>query len=232
MASRLRPRPRDYRYGVFKRTPLANRARPRQEDLVRTLEEGIAGTAMPSWGARLSPAEVAGLADYVRLLAIRGETERMAIFDYDGGDGLDQEAFRESYELSVDRWRAGDEQLIVPGVAPEATPERIARGRALFQDPGGANCVRCHGSLGHGDGDAALVLDPVTGESVPFRDEWGDPIRPRDLVCAPIRFGDRPENLYRRIWAGINGTPMPAHDGLLSEDETWDLVLYVLSLRG
>jgi mono/diheme cytochrome c family protein len=231
MASRLRTRPRDYRRGAFKKTPLSDRARPRHEDLVRTLEEGIADTAMPSWGPRLSSAEIAGLADYVRLLAIRGETERMAIFDFDAERGLDPAAFREAYALAVERWRTGGEHVIPTGAAPPSTPERIARGRALFHEPGGANCVRCHGSEGHGDGEASRVLDPLTGESVPFRDEWGNPIRPRDLVCAPYRFGSDPEDLYRRVFAGINGTPMPAHSGLLQEEDIWDLVLYVRSLQ-
>lgn len=242
MAARLDTRPRDYRHGVFKKTPLADRARPRHADLVRTLVEGIAGTAMPAWGTVFTPEEFAGLAEFVRLLAIRGETERLAIVDYDAYDGFDREAFLEGYRLVVSRWRASEGFLIDPGPPPTATPERIAHGRALFHDPRGAACVRCHGKEGHGDGDAALVPDPLTGELVPFQDEWGNPIRPRDLVCSPLRFGDRPEDLFRRIHAGINGTPMPAHGGLLvtepdgsrhtlDADDIWDLVLYVQSLR-
>ncbi len=242
MAARLQTRPRDYRHGVFKRTPLARGARPRHADLVRTLMEGIAGTAMPAWEAVFTPAEFTGLADFVRLLAIRGETERMTIVDYDAYDGFDRAAFLANYELVVARWRTGGDQLIDPGPPPQATPERIAHGRFLFQDPQGAACIRCHGREGHGDGDSALVPDPLTGEPVPFRDEWGEAIRPRDLVCTPLRFGDRPQDLFRRIHAGINGTPMPSHGGLLvtqqdgerhnlGPDDIWDLVFYVQSLR-
>ncbi|MDP6410535.1 MAG: c-type cytochrome [Planctomycetota bacterium] len=242
MAARLDTRPRDYRHGVFKKTPLAHGSRPRHEDLVRMLADGISGTAMPSWGPHLTVAEIAGLADFVRLLAIRGETERMAIIDYDAFDGFDQDAFRGYYELVVTRWLGGGEQLILPGHRPEATPERIAHGESLFLDPRGAGCVRCHGREGHGDGEASLVPDPLTGEPVPFLDEWGNPIRPRDLVCSPLRFGERPEDLFRRIHEGINGTPMPAHGGLLvtepdgtrhslNDEDIWDLVFYVQSLR-
>src|SRR5262249_42678598 len=69
----LTPRPRDYRPGKFKFTALKGKARPRQEDLFRTLAEGIYTTAMPSF-RRFSDAQLHGLADYVRLLAVRGET--------------------------------------------------------------------------------------------------------------------------------------------------------------
>jgi len=232
MAARLRTRPRDYRSGVFKKTPLAGRARPRHEDLVRILEQGIEDTAMPAWGPHLSAAELTGLASYVRLLAIRGETERLTAFDHDAGEGFELEDLRENYELVVDRWRSAAEHLIVPRRDPPvATPERVAHGRDLFHGERGTSCTRCHGDAGHGDGPSSKVLDPDTGEPVPFRDEWGHPIRPRDLVCAPLRFGDQPLDIYRRIFAGINGTPMPAHAGVLSEDDIWDLVLYVGSLR-
>jgi mono/diheme cytochrome c family protein len=242
MAQSLHTKPRDYRRGVFKKTPLTGRARPRHEDLLRTLNEGIATTAMPSWEGIFSRAELAGLVDIVRLLAIRGETERMAVFDYDTDEGLDPDDFRASYELAVQRWRTGGDQLITPGPPPASTPERIAHGKALFHGSRGAACVRCHGSEGHGDGVFARQTDPVTGELVPFRDEWGNAIQPRDLVCDSLRFGDRLEDIYRRIHSGINGTPMPAHDGLLvveadgtehtlGSDDIWDLVLYVSSLK-
>jgi mono/diheme cytochrome c family protein len=232
MAARFLTRPRDYRLGVFKKTPLGDRARPRHEDLVHILEEGIEGTAMPAWGPFLTEGEIAGLADYVRLLAIRGETERLAVFDYDADDGFDAEHFGESYELAVDRWRRGRESLILPSAdAPDPTPERVARGRDLFHGERGVSCARCHGAAGHGDGPSAEIVDAATGERGPFLDDWGDPIRPRDLVCAPLRFGDTPVDIYRRIHAGINGTPMPSHASLLNEDDIWDLVLYVNSLR-
>ena len=45
----LDPRPRDYRKGVFKFTPLRNKAVPRRQDLYSILDEGVTGTAMPSF---------------------------------------------------------------------------------------------------------------------------------------------------------------------------------------
>lgn len=241
MARRLRTRPRDYRHGTFKRKPLERSERPRLVDLVETLMTGIPGTAMPAWQARLSRAEIEGLAEYVRLLAIRGETERMALLDLEAGEPFDEGIVREAYALAVERWRNAGSP-IDPGPPPGATPARVAHGAELFRSPMGAGCVRCHGPEGHGNGTAALAPDPRTGEPVPLRDEWGNPIRPRDLVCATIRFGDTPQDLYRRIHAGIAGTPMPAHAGAwvsepdgerhpLGPDDIWDLVLFVRSLR-
>jgi cytochrome c553 len=243
MAARLRTRPRDYRTGRFKRTPLADRARPRHADLVATIQQGIPGTAMPAFGPRLALADIAGLADHVRMLSIRGETELLAVFDFDADAGFDAEELRATYALVVERWRESGEHLIVPSLGmPEATPERIAHGRELFHDAQAAGCVRCHGESGHGDGPAAEPTDPFTGERRPLLDDWGHPIRPRDLVCSPFRFGDRPIDLFRRMHSGIQGTPMPAHHGalvtepggarhLLSDEDLWDLVLYVISLR-
>lgn len=230
----LNPRPRDYRPGIFKFTGLNNKARPRHRDLVRTLKEGIYTTAMPSF-RRFSDARLHGLADYVTLLAIRGETEILMITDYDPDEGIHFENLKENYELVMDRWRSsGDELIVYDGEVPEPTPERVARGRALFLSETGANCVKCHGSGGRGDG-------PSVSEPENSRDDWGNEIKPRDLTRGVYRFGRRPIDLYRRIYAGINGTPMPAHYGMqiteadgtqrpLNEDDIWDLVCFVRSL--
>jgi hypothetical protein len=53
-----------------------------------------------------------------------------------------------------------------------------------------------------------------------------------------FRGGSRPIDVYRRVYAGINGTPMPGigetkgTDGqrLLSDDDLWALVHFVRSL--
>jgi mono/diheme cytochrome c family protein len=70
------------------------------------------------------------------------------------------------------------------------------------------------------------------------KDDWGNEIAPRDLNRGVFRFGRRPIDLYRRIHAGINGTPMPSHaamkdangERILSDEDLWDLVHYIRSL--
>jgi hypothetical protein len=71
-----------------------------------------------------------------------------------------------------------------------------------------------------------------------YLDDWGNSIVPRNLADGVFRFGKRPIDIYRRIYSGINGTPMPAigeskdADGnpLLSDDDMWALVHFVRSL--
>ena len=46
-AAVLDPYPRDFRNGLFKYTSTAGGAKPLREDLLRTLQQGIPGTAMP-----------------------------------------------------------------------------------------------------------------------------------------------------------------------------------------
>ena len=79
----LNPYPRDYRPGIFKFKSTAQAAKPTREDLMRVLDHGIPGTAMPSF-LLLSPSEKEDLIEYVIYLAMRGEIESSlasAVFD-------------------------------------------------------------------------------------------------------------------------------------------------------
>jgi mono/diheme cytochrome c family protein len=236
----LDPLPRDYRAGKFKFTSVG-KARPRRADLLRILQEGVYTTAMPSF-ARFSLAQLNGLVDYVRLLAMRGEVEGLLILDFDPAVGIEIGQVQAAYELVWERWQTGGEKYVrYEGEIPAATPERIAHGRFLFLGDKAANCIKCHGASGRGDGASAKERDAVTGEMVWAKDEWGNPIQPRDLTRGVFRLGRRPIDIYRRIYSGITGTPMPEHFGMMIEDQdgskhplnesdVWDLVHYVRSL--
>jgi cytochrome c oxidase cbb3-type subunit 2 len=100
---------------------------------------------------------------------------------------------------------------------PVENKELIARGKTLYQDAG---CASCHGADGTGDGSSAEGL----------KDSWGFPIRPADLTVKPFKSGSKPEDLYRTLSAGLDGTPMPSYAAVLSADERWALVSYVLSI--
>ncbi|MCY2960352.1 MAG: cytochrome c [Planctomycetota bacterium] len=234
----LEPRPRDFRHGVFKYTALAQPARPRREDLLRTLADGLNGTSMPSF-SRLSLAERHGLADLVRLLSIRGEVERrLAATFADEGELEDGAVATETADV-FEKWTTAREKVVVAATeAPVSTPELVALGSALFHDATKGNCSSCHGESGAGDGAAAWKLG-LSGRKEPaYLDAWGRPILPRDLRLGIYRGGSRPIDLYRRIWSGIPGTPMPAlgsakkPDGTqaVSDTEVWALVHYVRSL--
>jgi mono/diheme cytochrome c family protein len=78
----------------------------------------------------------------------------------------------------------------------------------------------------------ALLSSALETDALPPRNAI-----PRNLRQGIYRGGRRPVDLFYRIYAGINGAPMPAvgpaapgAKGTLSPDEIWNLVDYVLSL--
>jgi cytochrome c oxidase cbb3-type subunit 2 len=80
-----------------------------------------------------------------------------------------------------------------------------------------AGCNQCHGGEGKGNTDQ-------------LRDESGNPIVPTDLTLKPFKSGPGPEDLYRTISTGLNGTPMPSYADALAPKERWGLVFYILSI--
>ena len=214
----LDPRPRNFRKGMFKFTSTPTGERPLRNDLLQTITRGLAGSSMPNF--RLLPLERRlDVVEYVRYLSIRGEFEQLATdFSWDEEELADLD---EVTELLVDRWREENLSPAYPQISQ--TPydaDSVARGREIFLSPGAANCAACHGEGGKGDGPSAKA----------FRDDWGYPIAPRDLTTGVYRAGGAPEDLYRSIDTGINGTPMGCFGGALEPEQIWDLVHFVQSL--
>ncbi len=180
------PRPRDFTKRLFKLRSTPSGRPPTTADVLRTIERGIPGTAMPAF-AFLPEAERRQIAAYVLELAdLLDEPEPQPIAD--------------------------------PGPAPPSTPESVARGKQLYADAG---CASCHGDLGRGDGASAKDL----------KDASGRPIQPRDFTVGVYRGGGDPRDLYYRIAAGMDGTPMPAYGDVLAPAELWAVVDYVRSLK-
>jgi mono/diheme cytochrome c family protein len=100
---------------------------------------------------------------------------------------------------------------------PSPNAELIALGSRMYMDAG---CAECHGSRGKGDGASAKDL----------KDDWGAPISPTDLTFKPFKSGPNPEDLYRSISTGLNGTPMPSYADVLTAKERWSLALYIVSI--
>lgn len=100
---------------------------------------------------------------------------------------------------------------------PPLTSELVAAGRAKFDEAG---CAECHGPTGRGDGPSARDL----------KDFWDHRISPSDLTLRPFKSGQRPEDLYRTIATGLDGTPMPSYASALSPEEQWALVGYIFSI--
>lgn len=215
----LNPRPRNFRFGVFKFTSTATGNAPLPSDLFQTLTRGLSGSSMPDF--RLLSSETRhDLVEYVRVLAIRGSYEKLLL-----DVAFDDEELPDADDLAdtiVRRWSPETLRAVYPPIPePDRTPESIARGRELFLSTTGANCAACHGEKGKGDGASAAE----------FRDDWGYPIRPRDLTTGVYRAGADAAALYRSIATGVSGTPMPAYAGSISPEDTWALVHFVQSLK-
>ena len=96
---------------------------------------------------------------------------------------------------------------------PEFTPEAEAQARELY----GKGCAPCHGDTGKGDGAQEQV------------DSKGLPTRPRDLTLGVYKGDPSPEQVYRRLVAGLPGSPMP-QSGYLHGDDAWNLVHLIRSM--
>lgn len=255
-AAFLNPYPRDYRQGKFKFKSTQFAAKPTDADLLRTLTEGIPGTAMPSF--KLLPVdEREALVEYVKYLSMRGEVElAMARYLF-----VDEETLELNRSTLVDfltevaeSWAAAPEQVVHPEMQPahvlatdpvekaRLLAESVERGRRLFAGEKAA-CVKCHGPTGLGDSEDKLYDDwNKDKDPEKFGEEavsWVLPrqqLRPRNLRLGIYRGGRRPLDLFRRISTGIYGGPMPGtgpgpgREATLSEEEIWSLVDYVRSL--
>lgn len=104
--------------------------------------------------------------------------------------------------------------------APKATKESVELGKKLYIDNG---CVKCHGTLGRGDGPSAPTLV----------DDLGHPIRPADLAQSwTLRGGSTREDIFRTMSTGFNGTPMPSFLDALKPEERWAITDFIVSLSG
>ena len=143
--------------------------------------------------------------------------------------------FADEASIPADKWEAADMANAVLTPDTPRTPmseESIARGREIYL-AGRSKCASCHGEAGLGNGPSTMDYLNLAGGPAPERglyDSWGNPVQPRNLTRGQFRGGRRPIDIYRRIAAGIKGTPMSAFGTVLSEAEIWDLVNYVLAI--
>jgi mono/diheme cytochrome c family protein len=216
----LKPYPRDYREGWFKFKSTPSKMPPTHEDLVRTLQEGVPGTAMPSFKL-LSQSEIEALVEYVEYLSMRGQTELELINQYKLADAFDpdKEDFPTTREFLVNTvlmgpngpatlWKNATAQVTSVPAPPSdfRTAASIEAGRQVFYNKGG--CVKCHGPTALGDGQ--MVWD-MWNESIHKLDQKladsAEPAKLADLKIAlsadalPARESD-PRNLRQGIYRG------------------------------
>lgn len=108
----------------------------------------------------------------------------------------------------------------IPSAAPATVPAEYAgqtvppgtdaaAGAVVFR----ANCESCHGPQGHGDGPVGAALDPA----------------PKNLAELQVTAGD--DYLFWRIAAGKAGTSMVPWKGVLTDEQIWQVIAFVRTLR-
>ena len=75
------------------------------------------------------------------------------------------------------------------------------------------NCEVCHGTQGHGDGPAGQALDP----------------KPRNLAELQTTASDG--FLFWRIQEGKPGTAMVAWKGILTDEQIWQVIAFIRTLK-
>ncbi len=100
---------------------------------------------------------------------------------------------------------------------PPLTAEVMDQGKKFFND---AECFKCHGEQGRGDGPSAVGM----------KDDWGEPLRPFDFTTGKPKSGTSLKDYYKVVMTGLQGTPMPDFGDAFEPEQAWSVVYYVRSL--
>lgn len=239
----VNPHPRDFRQGKFKfisSSPTGNKNKPRREDLLRSLRQGIEGTSMPSFNL-LGEKAMEEVTSYVLHLSLRGEIEFEAIRGLLKNKNKVSELFeiipdaepeKETLDEFVKHYLAdllrayqkADQKALEPAPYPKYSDEEFAesirRGYHLFSSAASDafGCVSCHQDFGR--------------QPLYQYDEWGTLVRPSNLTMSVYRGGRRPIDLYWRIKRGIPPSKMPAVTAPADEEgkKIWDMVNFIEAL--
>ena len=104
-AQALQPKPQDFTQGVYKFRTTPIDAMPTDDDLLRSISEGIPGTAMPAWKRLLSISQRQAVAQYLKTFA---------------ADKFTAQAKTSTTSLQLP-------------TAPVLTSDRIVRGQAIYE---------------------------------------------------------------------------------------------------
>ncbi len=236
----LSPKPRDFRAGMFKFRSTVKMVgdkpdtavvlvAPSRADLLKTLKNGVPTASMPAFNL-LDDKQLDQLTSYVIHLSLRGQTERFFARRVQTTNELPSEGdVEEQVEKTVKRWVEEMAWPLVPNRPSKPWDQLHAEGRASNWSAGrqiyigdGA-CVQCHGK----DGQASEIELP---DNKTRKNEWGDPVDPRNLTYGYYRGGSRPIDIFYRIKLGITGSGMPAASDKLTDEQLWLLVDYVMSM--
>jgi mono/diheme cytochrome c family protein len=105
---------------------------------------------------------------------------------------------------------------------PEAPGKsrNAGRGRDVYAK---MQCAKCHGEDGRGVGPSSNTMVDVKERHVNARD-FTQP--------GSYRTGWTEREIIRTLETGMNGVPMPSYTGVMTKQEEYDLVAYLMSIAG
>lgn len=219
----LSPLPRNFVNGNFKFSSTRSGQLPTDEDLKRTIRNGLRGSAMPSF-ALLPERTVDALVAYIKTFSPKWKEREPAA----------------QIPIVADPFKSIDDRA-----------KAVARGEAVYH--GYSICWSCHPayvsetkineyvkSFG-GQGRTEFRADLHLSAGKP--NDEGELIYPPDFRRDFVRAGTRAEDLYRSISSGITGTAMPTwvdsidvpgkkpgDPPMVSQQDLWAMAYYVQSL--
>lgn len=211
------PPPRNFKQGLYKFASVGAGELPTDEDLKHTIRNGLRGTPMLPWD--ISEERLDAVVQYIKTFS--------------------------------DVWKEGEPgtplQLTKDPFGPERAQEAIALGKKVYH--GIAQCYTCHPSYAplseineaslETTGNAVTSIRENAHLSTLLDSSYGHKFMPPDYTKNLIKTGGSPEQIYKLLGPGINGTAMPAWKGLLtatgsfeeSEKNQWALAYYVSYLQ-
>jgi hypothetical protein len=223
-AKYLNPRPRNFQKAEYKFISTRFGELPTDEDLFRSISEGLRGSAMPAWG-HLPERKRWALVAYIKSFSDvweRGETPAIPV-------------------------------VTDPYVELEDKSEAIARGEIAYHGfftcwnchPAYVSTDKINAALEAMGGSPRSVFRPDLDQTAIKADSSGETIFAPDFLRDYVKSGSDVRDLYRVIGAGITGTAMPTwidsvaddvaprdDDGdlLVSQADIWAMAYYVKDL--
>lgn len=203
----LSPKPRDFRVGMLKFASVAAGQAPHDDDYLRTIQNGLAGTAMPSFRL-VSREEQNAMVAYLRTFITEPSPT---------GPGEKVHVPKDPY-IKKPHLGAPAGEALYHGLAecsschPAYAPrDAIIEHRKKFDMK-------------------STEFRTAMYASVEKESDWGAPITPPDFLVDRIKTGDTKEEIVKVIAAGVGGTAMPNWAATLQPKQLWALAYYIESL--
>ena len=208
-------KPRNLTQGIYKFGLSLDGGLPTYEDFANILNHGLRGTAMLPWG--LDPDEVFAVTQYIKTFAPQVWEGKNYLAPQ--RPKFSKDPFQYTYEAQA-----------------------IERGKIVYHQT--AQCFTCHRAYLSVEEMKSITGDQTINEKSDIFQVKPQltsyflgkmqkdllPNTPPDFKYHNVRSARNVEELYHRIYVGVNGTAMPPWNGTITDDEIWTVAYYVDSL--